>query len=481
MSKLGKGFYNFIKEDSDKKRDRLILLIIMGLSFLFRVFYISYVSVYDMQHDVGTPYEDYGHLGYISYLMREGHLPDFNVTECFQFWHPPFHHGISAVFLKLLWIVFPGIQGNYEPLQFLPLIYITITLYVIYKLLELWNIKGRPLLITMAVMAFQPTFIILSGSVNNDALCVLLSVMALWLGILWYKKPSFLLIILSALAMGFAMAAKGSAAVIAFPLAFLFLMGLIKYKVRIIPQLLLFGVISLPIGMGWYLRNYFLYDVPINYIYRTSTDAIGYLGDIPVWKRVLDFDPRRFSFQNIYVQFEGRFTEINPVIALIKSTVYGQQWFNYNIYIRIIAYPLVFIWIFYTIISASVLPFFVRGKRNGKKGDKEHGNESGSDNKVKNMTYEQEEVEGDNKLESIGVIILFLVQFISYYSFSLSYPYVWTMDVRYAVPLLVCHALLLGEFIKTHPKWEKTIIYISCLFIILTVGCFTALSFTTFG
>lgn len=454
MNKLRKVFYNFIQEDSDEKRDRRIFLIIMGLSFLFRIFYISYVSVYDMQHDVGTPYEDYGHLGYIAYLMREGHLPDFNVTECFQFWHPPLHHGIAALFLKMFWIIFPWTKGNYEPLQILPLIYITITLYIIYKLLELWYIKGRPLLIVMGIMAFQPTFIILSGSVNNDALCVLLSVTALWTGLLWYKKPSFLWIFLSALTMGLAMATKGSAAVMAFPLAFLFLMGLIKHKAKVIPQLFLFGIISLPIGMGWYLRNYFLYDVPINYIYRTSTDAIGYLGDIPIWKRIVDFDPRRFSFRNIYVQFEGRFTEINPVIALIKSAVYGQQWFNYNIYIRIIAYPIVFIWIFYTIISASVLTFFVRGKRKEKK---------------------------DNKAESISIIILFLVQFISYYSFSLSYPFVWTMDIRYAVPLLACHALLLGEFIKTHPKWEKTIIYISCLFIILTVGCFTALSFTTFG
>jgi len=429
------------------KNDKYFLLFVMVFSLLVRLYYICSISVFDMQHDVGTPDTYYGHLGYISYYMQNFHLPDFDVREAFQFWHPPLHHWISAAFLAIIWKVFPDMHGNYEPLQLLPLLYITLCIWIVWKLLNLWNFKGASLYLPFLIIAFHPTFIILSGSVNNDALCFLFTILSIYLSLLWYRSPSIKLIIACALSIGLGMSSKGTAAIAAFPMAFIFLVGLFKYKMKVFGQLILFGIISLPLGMWWYIRNYILFDVPINYIYRTSTDAIGYLGNVPTWKRVFDFDIRRFSFQNIYVQFEGRFTEVNPITALLKSAVYGQSWFNYNIYIRIVAYPLVFIWTVFTTLSLYALPGLLKKSK-------------------------------EFLISNISIIILFVVQFISYYTFCIEYPYVWTMDIRYALPILLCHCLWLSAFTHEHPTWEKVIKYFTYAFVVITLLVFFLFTFT---
>ena len=429
------------------KNEKYFLLFVMVLSVLVRLYYICSISVFDMQHDVGTPDTYYGHLGYISYYMKNLQLPDFDVREAFQFWHPPLHHWVSAAFLAIIWKVFPGMHGNYEPLQLLPLLYITLCIWIVWKLLKLWGFQGAALYFPFLIIAFHPTFIILSGSVNNDALCFLFTILSVYLSLLWYRSPSIKLIIACALSIGLGMFSKGTAAIAAFPMAFIFLAGLFKYRMKVFGQLLLFGVISLPLGMWWYIRNYILFDVPINYIYRTSTDAIGYLGNVPTWKRVFDFDIRRFSFQNIYVQFEGRFTEVNPITALLKSAVYGQCWFNYNIYIRVVAYPLVFIWTVFTALSLYALPGLLKKSK-------------------------------EFFISNISIIILFVVQFISYYTFCIEYPFVWTMDIRYALPILVCHCLWLSAFTREHPSWEKVIKYFTYAFVAITLLVFFLFTFT---
>lgn len=428
----------------------VIFFSILILSVLIRLHYICFISIYDMQHDVGTTEHYYGHLGYITYFLQNWQLPDFDVREAFQFWHPPLHHFLSAAFLKLVWTFFPSYVGNYEPLQVLTLIYITFCLLIVWKLLNLWNFKGYSLFIPFLIIAFHPTFIMLSGSVNNDTLCFLLTLLSVYLAILWYQTPTYKLIIACGLSMGFAMSAKGTAFIAAMPIAFLFLAGLSKYGKKILGQLVIFGFISLPLGLWWYIRNYILFNVPFNYIYRTDPEAIGYLGGISLWRRILDFDPRRFSFRNIYIQFEGQFMEINPITALLKSAVYGQCWFNYNVYIRIIAYPLIFIWITFIVLSLIALP-----------------------NSIKKA--------GNMLIPTLSIIILFITQFISYYTFCIEYPFVWTMDIRYAISLLICHTIWLAAFIDQYPKHTKKILHLAFMFVIITIIIFFMFSFTTFG
>ena len=425
----------------------IAILAIMTTSALFRLYYILTISVYDMQHDIGTPYDNYGHLGYIAYLLQNYKLPNFDVREAFQFWHPPLHHTISAIFLSICWKLFPLLEGNFEPLQFLPFIYITITIWILYKFLKIWNIKGNALIFTTLILAFHPQTIILSGSVNNDTLCIFLSFLTFYLTLLWYRNPCWKLIIGSSISIGLAMSSKGSAAILAFPIAFLFLVKLWKEKWLIFKQLVVFGTIALPLGMWWYVRNNILFGVPLNYIYYMATDFIGYLNHFTVAERIFNFDPHYYNFQNLYLQFEGRYTDINPIIGLLKTTVFGQWHFNYNIYIKFFALPLLLSWVILCITTLTAIPSFLKKHK-------------------------------DMLIENISIILLFIVQFFTYYKFCIDYPFVWSMDFRYTLPLLICHGILIGHYMNSKMKLTKCIGCVCIGFTGLSCICFGLLGLT---
>jgi len=64
------------------------------------------------------------HAGYITYLLQHHQLPDFDPRGHWQFYHPPLHHMISALWLWLSEHVF-GISNAaaQESLQTLSLFY----------------------------------------------------------------------------------------------------------------------------------------------------------------------------------------------------------------------------------------------------------------------------------------------------------------------------------------------------------------------
>lgn len=414
------------------KHDGMIFGIIMLVSICVRWFYFSSVSIYELQHDGGLPYTDQGHLGYITYLMSNGQLPDFDVRKAFQFWHPPLHHGICAVFLTILWKLFPGQNGNLEPVQLLAFLYITVCIWVIWKLLQLWDIKGKPLAAIMLFVAFHPTFITLSGSVNMDPLCLMFMFLALYVAFLWYRTPKISLIIVCALFMGLGMSTKALAAVAAFPIGFLLLMGLIRDRKKVTGQLVLFAVIVFPLGLWWYLRNYLLFGVPLNYVNYASTDSIGYIGAVSAWERLLDFNIEQFKFADFYIRFEGENMAVNPLICLLKTASFGRWYLGDGIYLKFASYIVFLIWICFNILSIAALPVFIKESK-------------------RSVT------------ENIAILILAGVQLFSYFYFCIDYPFVWSMDVRYAMSLLVCQFLFVSVLMKRY----KAVLYITgCLAIV---------------
>ena len=80
---------------------------IMGVGGLLRLFYVLFSTIYERQYDIGQIDLDSahtvsgGHLAYIQYLYQNWHLPDMDPTTVYQFHHPPLHHYICAVWMKL--------------------------------------------------------------------------------------------------------------------------------------------------------------------------------------------------------------------------------------------------------------------------------------------------------------------------------------------------------------------------------------------
>ncbi len=87
--------------------------VILAAGCMLRLFYVLFSTIYDRQYDIGMIDLDAGHtvtgrhLAYIQYLYENWKLPDFDPTSVYQFNHPPLHHYLCALWMKLCSFLFP--------------------------------------------------------------------------------------------------------------------------------------------------------------------------------------------------------------------------------------------------------------------------------------------------------------------------------------------------------------------------------------
>ena len=216
---------------SKRITDTLACMTLALGGFFARAWYCIFaLTTEEYQHDVGA--FDYNlanasHDNYILYLLYNKHLPDFDFRGTGQFYHPPLHHFISAVAIKINSVIFPSREGDYGFLMCISLFYSLIVLILIYRILKMFGFTGKSLVIPFAVACFYPYLIISSGQINNDPLASMLFIAAFYNALVWYRERSFKRMIFTALCIGFAMMSKLSAGFVAFPVGFIFLAALI--------------------------------------------------------------------------------------------------------------------------------------------------------------------------------------------------------------------------------------------------------------
>ncbi len=312
------------RENSDRHR----AFMIMAASFSIKLCYVLYTSVYTRQNDVGSFGGKAGHAGYIEYILKNRNLPDFDPRRVLQYYHPPLHHTISAVWIYICEEVF-GASRNHarESLQMLMLFYSAAAVIVVYKLLRHFGFKGRALLLPLALFAFHPSYILSSGAINNDQLSNLLTVLTVLLTMRWCKKPTLRNIIPIAFSIGFAMMAKLNAGIVAPAVAVMFLWQLIKNQKQLkyfMKQFCIFGVIVFPLGLWWQVKNKILYNMPFDYVPNIGTEH-QFVGD-NIFGRLTDFSPKQFSTVfECFEQYGDSYDEYNPIVAILKNSVFGER------------------------------------------------------------------------------------------------------------------------------------------------------------
>ncbi|MBQ2945458.1 MAG: hypothetical protein IJD95_02690 [Clostridia bacterium] len=273
---------------------RELLVFIFLLAVVFRMFYGVMTGPYTRQHDFsGT----HGHYEYVKIIANEGALPKSND---WQFYHPPLTHIVLAGGYALLSGVIVTPEGAPDDakiadiLQVFPFIYSVLMLFVIYFILKELGLKGGYLLLGFSIFAFHPTNIILSASLNNDMLTYLLYGVSFLFTVKWYKEQSFFNIICLALSIAASMLSKFSGVMIAPLTAIVFLTVLIKYVREkksvggLIAQFAIFGVICIPLGLSYTLRNYILFEQPLGYVAYMGKDNWQYI-DKPLISRLFGY------------------------------------------------------------------------------------------------------------------------------------------------------------------------------------------------
>jgi len=219
-----------------KPKNNHISLIILG-AMLIHSWYILNTGIYERQHDIGniTVAEDGlingGHLGYIEYFVKNHHMPDFAPFDVFAYYHPPAHHILASIIVTLNMKLGVRYDLAFENVQVLTLLYFGIMCMVVYSVLcKLIDDESSYLSMfsAMALIAFHPSLIYMSGYLNNDMLTLLMMSIIIYADILFIDNPTVKNLIRIALAIGFGALCKLNACIFALPTAIIFLIHFIR-------------------------------------------------------------------------------------------------------------------------------------------------------------------------------------------------------------------------------------------------------------
>ncbi len=412
-------FFFAFRSTIDLKKFRLKdTWLIMLPGFFVKFCYILYTQVWDRQHDVVDFHAGEGQAAYIEYFLSHKSLPDFDPRSVWGFFQPPLHHIISAIWMKISLFLKLSERQAQENVQALTFFYMGSLMLLTDALCQELELKQRGRTIAVAIVSLHPIYILLSGSINNDALSLVLMMLSLYLAVVWFKRPRMLTIVLLALSIGFAMFAKLSGGMIAPAVAALFVIKLVKSKgerLKYILQYIVFGILCVPVGLFWSVRNMVLYRMPVNYIPPVGQQ----FPENSLFYRLLDF-----HMESVYpamVELGDEYYEHNLFLSILKSSLFGE--YNYSNYSGLFTPFAVVLFISGLVLAVLALVSTVRLVLM----------------KKSNLAMPWRWFFG----------VLYATLIASYCSFALSYFNFSAQDFRYAALSIVVESVLLGIFADT--------------------------------
>lgn len=420
------GLLYYMKASKRLVHEDTAVTMMLLLGVLLRLSYVLLSGLYDRQHDagvytgMGTDFVNPGHIGYIEYIYKFHKLPDLNPYELFAYYHPPFHHILSYLWLQLNIILGVAEELAFENLQILTLLYSCLCMEVTYRILKVLKIKGTGLYVSLAFMVFHPATIIMAGSVNNDMLTILFMCLIILGSLQWIREKNLKNLVKLALYIGFGMVTKLNSAVLAIPLALVFLMhfvSVIKSRqkgeiIKWIKNYCIFGVVVAPIGLSWIIRNLIRFGekpgVPVpgetSPMYTENFSLWDRLGipSLADWRVEFPFHPISAEACN------------NTWVIMFHTSLFAEEYPTNLPDILLISCQIVFaLAIIFGIITAVLLVVVLCQK----------------------LTLLE---------DRIFLLVGYVVMLISFAAFVIIYPYTCSSDFRYVAICLVYISIALG-------------------------------------
>ncbi|ADU27549.1 glycosyl transferase family 39 [Ethanoligenens harbinense YUAN-3] len=386
-----------------------LLAAIVAAGLVLRIGYMLYTP-YDLRgHDIGTVFGSQN-AGYVATIFLYGRLPSTNAG---LFYHPPVAFFLDAMVMKGYALLAPGksITALFEAAKLVPAFASCALLVVCRRFFRELDFPRRATLIAMAVLAFHPTFFILSASINNDMLMVFWMAVSLLYTVKWYKNQTVRNILALAVVIALAVTTKVSGVMVAPLTAGVFLAALWQQRSaadrrKRIAQFGLFALVCLPLGLWYAVRNWLLFGQPFGYVLPMSTNGPLYIGwhsfasrflSFPVWQLFTSF------FCNPYGDY-------NLWLYLVKNSMFGEFTFTSGL---VYAAPLLMLNLVLIVLSLIATVWVLRA-------------------------------EEMPRLPRFLLGGLWILQMGSFLVFNLKYPFGCTMDFRYIVPTLFSGAGFLG-------------------------------------
>lgn len=428
----------FYKKENSQK---LGSVLIIGCGLWLKLCYVLCTNIDIRQHDEGwfSSSEDApGHLGYISYLFTNHHLYQGDYRSMMQYCHPPLHHSICAVWIHIMENIFHvKREAALESMQLITLFYSASIIITAYLIFRHFGLKGKALYIPLIITSFHPCFTYLSALINNDALAWAFTMGAFLCSLKWYKDPSMKNILKIAVCIGLGMMSKLSAALIAIPIAQLFLIVFLRklkssWK-KLLGQFIAFGCVCAPLGMWFPLRGLIRWGIPLNYVQELPLDMDQGISNIPFFERITDFSLSQVSnvFENWAYRNEmdelAGVNEHNPLIAILKNSIFGEFINGFYFKSAMVNVCTIFFWISTAIAFiafVSMIITFIRDR-------------------------------SADKVLMLFIGTFYVVLMLNLYAMSHDYPLVCTMNFRYIMPTVVIGALFIGMVMKNKSKLQR--------------------------
>ena len=434
---LGLSLYRRYKNKVLEATDLEIAIILMGC--IMRLGYMLYTPCNVRSNDMWEfSLDGHGHAGYILGIMLEHHLPQTNEL---QFYQQPFFYLMASLqsFFMNLPFGFDDMFYLVDSGKLVSFYSSCITLFYVRNIIDMYGIKNKTSrIVALCVPCFVPIGFITAGMVSTDAITFMFMVLAFYYTNVWYKNTSWKYTIVLAVVYGLGISTKISVGVVAIYTSLVFLYKIIKTKEKgkILIKFLVFGLISIPMGLWFSIRNYIRFGQNLTYVLNQDPESLMYTGDIPLINRFLI--PNISTLTRPFLDLA--INDYNCMVSYIKTSMFGVHSLSlYN-------------WVVYPLFYASVLIAFILmfalicyvvmliRKKAGKMG-----------------------------WTLVVMTILFLMSMISFYY---NYPFICVLDFRYYMFLLVPLCVMLGKVTEQKEMKVFKTITVSCL------AAYCLLSFT---
>lgn len=418
------------KSINANKSSNIFTIIILSVGILLRILVGLTANPYVMQHDVMIKN---GHYDYAVYIFKNWKLA---ATNIYEFSQPPINAFLQALWMKFNALLYQetSLMDYYNSYQYINIVISIITLYIIFKILQEFDIDTKIKNVILLIMAVYPNILIMTTQFSNDNISYLFFYLSLYLAIKWSKNKQLKTIILLALSIGIGMLTKISVATVSFvigPMMFIIWLNSILNKTKttklsenITFQIIIFSLIVFPIGLSYSIRNYILFDQGLGQIYEiaksTRFDMQRYNWTFA--DRFLSLPLQRFYDSTNLIYHDE--IEYNIWVDLIKTAAfdefnYGQNKF-YVFYVIIYLFVIsIFILSFISLICSVYIIF-----------------------KTKNKKY------SDSLLNlRILAVLLYFVAILSYFFFNYKYQYSCNSNFRYVSYLAFSQAVLVALLI----------------------------------
>ncbi len=384
--------------------DSILVLLLAALAM--RIFYVVMTQAHIYQNDIGVLWSPLGgHLGYVRYLLDNQALPDFDPTTRHQFYQPPLHYIITALWVKLHTFFGVSVEAADEKIQVLSLFYSMASLGILNKIgirlkMSVW---GR--FTVLSVIAFLPYDIMMSAAINNDLLMTLLVLLCIYFTQKWYQESGLVNILLMGITIGCAMMTKISGVLIAPGVATIMLVKAWNNRQewkRYLGQFMVFGLAAFPLGLWYPLKCLFQYGVPLGYVPNMGTDSSQFIGMYTGARRLFDVGNQLVELC-MHWDIYAPYIDYNIPISLAKFAVFGEgSYYLLNKTVKSLGTGM--FWVTAVILMAVVALFVVWLIK-------------------KNLSWTYK----------ISITVMVLMIMASYVKFCYMYPHVCTMHIRYVM------------------------------------------------